>query len=79
MRDRVRATLAEVLDLGLDDVPPDATSATLPGWDSLRHLELMVALELEFAIEITSQAMPELLSVEAIEEYVGQQDASPAR
>jgi acyl carrier protein len=29
---------------------PETTAADIPGWDSVRHVELMVAVEAEFAI-----------------------------
>ena len=58
------------------DVPEDASPEQMTDWDSLRHLELMLALELEFGVQISSEAMPELLSVDAIEEYLSGQGVS---
>ena len=42
-------------------------------WDSLHHIELMLAIEMEFGVQISSEAMPALLSVDAIEEYLREQ------
>ncbi len=74
MRDRVRRIMAEVF--GVDELPENVTTADVAQWDSLRHLELMLELELEFGVEISSEVMPELVSLDAIETYL--QDEVPA-
>ncbi len=73
MRDRIRTLLSEVLDVPASEVPADATSEELELWDSLNHLALMLAIEAEFGVEISSEAMPELLSLEAIEAHLREQ------
>jgi acyl carrier protein len=62
--------IAEVLDRPVQEIPDDASATTLEGWDSLRHLELMLALEAEFEIRIPTAAMRDLGSVEQIDEYL---------
>jgi acyl carrier protein len=78
MRERIRAMAAEVFELPVAEVPPDASNEMLAGWDSLRHIELMLAIELEFGARVTSEAMPELLSLEAIELYLREQGVAAA-
>ena len=39
-------------------------------WDSLGHVELMLALEQSFRVEITAEAMTEILSLPDIEDYI---------
>lgn len=73
MREQIRETLAEVFERPVADVPSDATNQTLEGWDSLRHLELMLALEMKFGVRMTSAVIPTLLSVDAIEDYLREQ------
>ncbi|MGH2868926.1 MAG: acyl carrier protein [Solirubrobacteraceae bacterium] len=75
MRDRVRAIMADVFDVDPSELPDPVTSADLEQWDSLAHLSLMLELETEFGIEIASDAMGELLSLEAIVSYL---QAAPA-
>jgi acyl carrier protein len=73
MHDRLRRVLADVFELAPEDVPDAASNQSLPGWDSLRQLELMLALELEYGVRIPADAMLELDSVAAIEEFLGDQ------
>ena len=56
----------------------NAGNETLPDWDSLRHMELMLALELEFGVQITSEAMTALLSLDAIDAYLREQGVPAA-
>jgi acyl carrier protein len=78
VRERLRETLAGVLELAPAEVPEDAAAGTVAGWDSLRHLELMLALEVEYGVSIPAPAMLELVSLEAIEDFLREQGAAPA-
>jgi acyl carrier protein len=75
MHERLRGVLAEVFELPVADVPADASAESLPGWDSLRQLELMLALELEYGVRIPADEMLELQSVEAIDEFLARHGA----
>ena len=79
MRERIQEIAAGVFGIPADEMPPDASNDTLAGWDSLQHLELMLAIEMEFGVRVSSEAMPALLSLEAIEDYLREQGvAAPA-
>jgi acyl carrier protein len=75
MHERLRQVLASVLELPASEVPDDASTETLPGWDSLRQLEVMLALELEYGVRIPADAMLDLQSVPAIEEFLAEHGA----
>jgi acyl carrier protein len=70
MREQVRRVMADVFEVDPAELPDHVTSQDLEQWDSLRHLELMLELEREFGVEISSEAMPELLSLDAVEAYL---------
>ena len=76
MRDRVRQTIATVWNVSPDEIPDDADAKSLPGWDSLRHLELMLELEMSFGVRIPAEEMPELTSIGAIEEALREHGAA---
>ncbi|MEJ7891573.1 MAG: acyl carrier protein [Solirubrobacteraceae bacterium] len=72
MHDRVRELVADVFALDVQDVPADASAETFPeAWDSLRHLELMLELELAFGVRIPTDTIPELVSIPAIVDFLG--------
>jgi acyl carrier protein len=76
MRDRVRQTIASVWSVPEDEIPVDADATSLQGWDSLRHLELMLELEMSFGVRIPAEEMPELTSIAAIEEALREHGAA---
>lgn len=75
MRDRLKQLMAGVLEIPEQEIPDNASVENLPGWDSLRQLELMLALELEFGVHIPTDAMLDLQSLDAIEEFVADHGA----
>jgi acyl carrier protein len=75
MRERVREAMAGVWNVPAAEIPEDADATTMPGWDSLRHLELMLELEMSFGIRIPTEQVPELTSVEAIEDALREHGA----
>jgi acyl carrier protein len=42
---------------------PQTTAADVPGWDSLRHVLLMVAVEQRFGVRFGTQELADLKSV----------------
>jgi acyl carrier protein len=52
---------SKTLELGPDRLCMEASREAYPEWDSLRHLELMMALEQEFGLRFSST---ELVAIE---------------
>jgi acyl carrier protein len=63
---RLRRVVAHVFGLDPDAVTPATSIDTVEGWDSLRHLNLVIALEAEFGVSFTPEEIPDLLSIEII-------------
>jgi acyl carrier protein len=53
--DALREVMATVLRVPADSIGPDSSMDTVPGWDSLRHLTLVLALEDEFGVQIPDE------------------------
>lgn len=68
--DQVRSMVADVFNCRVDQVTPQSSAETIEGWDSLHHLNLVLALEERFGISIDPWQAAELTSVEAIVETV---------
>ena len=62
--DRVRRVFSDVFQVPLDQVTMQSSPETIPTWDSLQHLNLVLALEEEFRIQFTPEEIEQLLSVE---------------
>ncbi len=68
--DKIRIVIAEVLQVSQDEIPPDITFGDIPQWDSLGHMEILLALEESFAIAVTAETISDLVSLPLIAEHI---------
>lgn len=66
MEDRIKKVLAIVLEKELNEIKNDCSPETIEEWDSLKQMNLIVAVESEFAVEINENEILELTSIPAI-------------
>jgi acyl carrier protein len=64
--DRLYRTIAGVLDVTPDLLTEKSSPDTIPGWDSLNHLNLVMALESEFGISLSVDDTLEMADVALI-------------
>lgn len=62
--------IAEQLRIAPERIRDELAFSEIPEWDSLGHVNLMVALEAEYGVSIDEDAMLELTSVRAIRAFV---------
>ncbi len=60
----VRRIAADVLGQPFDLVTASSTRDTVPGWDSLAHVNLVLALEQRFDLQFLPEEMMEMLSID---------------
>tara|TARA_B100000767_G_C19773797_1_gene541468 strand:+ start:921 stop:1169 length:249 start_codon:yes stop_codon:yes gene_type:complete len=72
VREQIVTLLATILDLQVDDIPPDAAPGVVEKWDSLKHMMLIVALEEEFDVQFSDDELTDLLSLELIVHIVSE-------
>ncbi len=61
--ERLRRVFGEVLANPGLELSAESTPETVPGWDSMAHLNLVLAIEQEFAVRFTTQEIGALASV----------------
>ena len=76
--DRVKKIVAEQLEVDADDVTPEANFANDLNADSLDTVELVMALEEEFDIEIPDEAAEQIATVKAAVDYISNKVETPA-
>lgn len=54
-QDRLRNVIATVLNVDPALIGPGASSDTIESWDSLRHMNLVLALEEEFGVSLPDE------------------------
>lgn len=68
--ERVRKVLVEVLDVSEDEVTPEASIMDDLGADSLDVVEIIMALEEEFDVEIPDEDAEKITNVQQLVDYV---------
>jgi citrate synthase len=62
--------IADTLGIPDDRVSDSLSFNSIPEWDSLNHINLMLALEESYGLDIDEDAMIELTSVRAIKDFI---------
>ncbi len=70
MRDDIIAVFAQIFGRAPEQFGDDTAPATVEGWDSVRHVELVVALEERFGCMFDPDEVPELTSLARIEDIL---------
>lgn len=68
--DQVRGVLADVFNVAASEVNPDLEFGDLPQWDSMGHMDVMMALEEQFGIEINAETISDLTSISLIVAHI---------
>jgi acyl carrier protein len=76
--DRVKKIVIEQLEVEPETVTPQANFATDLNADSLDTVELVMALEEEFDIEIPDEAAEQIATVQAAVDYISKKVEAPA-
>jgi acyl carrier protein len=76
--DKVKKIVIEQLSVEADNVAPQANFANDLGADSLDTVELVMALEEEFDIEIPDEAAEQITTVQQAVDYISNKTAASA-
>lgn len=70
MADEIDALIAGALKIPVARLTGALEYGGIPEWGSLAHVNLMLALEAKYGVEIDEDEMVELLSVGAIKDFI---------
>jgi acyl carrier protein len=63
MEQRIHQALADVLGLAVEDVNRAMSRTNTAAWDSLKHIEIVMALEAEFGVSFSVEEIEAMASV----------------
>lgn len=66
MRDKLFKIISKIMDVPVEHITEDSSPDTVKKWDSLQHMNLILALEEEFDVQFSDDEVVEMLSVELI-------------
>ena len=66
MEDRIKNVMAAVFDISPAEISDDASPHDIKAWDSIKHMNLVLALEEEFDIQFEDAEIPSLVNFRII-------------
>ena len=69
--DRVRRIAEDVFEVPSGQMTTSSSSENIENWDSVRHLNLVLALEQEFSLQFEPEEIDEMTEVGAIVAVLG--------
>ncbi len=66
IKERIKNVMSAVFTISKNQIKDDASPDSIDSWDSLKHMNLVVALEEEFKIQFSDIEITELLSYPTI-------------
>lgn len=66
IEEKVQEIFREVFDDEMLEITPDMTAADIEGWDSLTHFQMIMEVEMEFNIKLSTEEIANLENVEEL-------------
>ena len=66
--------MSSVFGISKEDIKDDASPDNIESWDSLKHMNLIVALEEEFDLEIPDKISDEIKTVGEAIDYIYEEE-----
>lgn len=63
----IKQIMSAVFEIPVESISDDASSDNIDNWDSLRHLNLILALEEEFGVSIPDEEVGNMVNYKLIE------------
>ena len=66
MEEKVKTIMAGILEVPVDSITEATRMGNVDTWDSLRHMEIIVAIEEAFGLEFAAEDLMEMTSMQDI-------------
>ena len=63
---KLKQVVSDILEVDIDDINENSSPDNIEKWDSLSHIKLVMATEVEFNVKLTPDDMMDMLSVKLI-------------
>ena len=70
MEQRIKNVMSAVFEIPVNKIKENASPDTIESWDSLQHMNMVVALEDEFQVEFTDDEIFEMMNYSLIKSII---------
>ena len=72
IKERIQKVMSAVFEVPVEEISESSSSDSIESWDSLKHLNLILALEEEFEISIPDEKVGNMFNFKLIELIVNE-------
>lgn len=72
VKEKIKIIMSAVFEVPIEEITEESSSDNIESWDSLKHLNLILALEEEFEITIPDEEVGNLFNYKLIELVVNE-------
>ena len=66
LKEKMIEVMSSILNVNAEEITEDTSTDTIEVWDSLRHIQIVLALEEEFKVEFDEDIVPDMTSFQKI-------------
>ncbi len=70
LEDRIKNIMSAVFEIPEEQIKDNSSPDTIESWDSLKHMNLIIALEEEFEVEFTDNEIFEMMNYTLIKSII---------
>ena len=70
LEDRIKNIMSAVFEIPEEQIKDNSSPDTIGSWDSLKHMNLIIALEEEFKVEFTDNEIIEMMNYSLIKSII---------
>jgi len=70
VEDRIKSIMSTVFEIPEEQIKDNSSPDTIESWDSLKHMNLIIALEEEFEVEFTDNEIFEMMNYSLIKSII---------
>jgi len=72
MEERIKNVMSAVFEIPVNKIKENSSPDTIESWDSLKHMNLIIALEEEFEIEFIENEIYEMMDYTIIKSIIAE-------
>jgi acyl carrier protein len=75
--ERVRSVASDIFGIPADKITAESSSETIENWDSMQHLNLVLAIEEKFGVQLEPEDIEQMRNIGAVAALVEKRQSAP--
>jgi len=77
MFDQVRSVASDIFGIPADKITAESSPETIENWDSIQHLNLVLAVEEKFGVQLDPEDIEQMKNIGAVAKLVEKLQSAP--